>query len=133
DNIRQTYDTEINDLKHIIQLFDHTDPNEHMAEIVRLRKKIDELTANKPSTSSNLNTSSNNKQSEDVTPKPTRPQAFAAPMTQEPAISRVAPMAPLTGRQIGVAIPMTASATPTTTSTPLWTNTASTTAETTTS
>ncbi|CAF0737724.1 unnamed protein product [Adineta steineri] len=133
DNIRQTYDTEINDLKHIIQLFDNTDPNEHMAEIVRLRKKIDELTANKPSTSSNLNTSSNNKQSEDVTPKPTRPQAFAAPMTQEPAISRVAPMAPLTGRQIGVAIPMTASATPTTTSTPLWTNTASTTAETTTS
>ncbi len=47
DNIRQTFETEINDLKHIIQLFDNTDPNEHMAEIVRLRKKIDELTANK--------------------------------------------------------------------------------------
>lgn len=47
DNIRQTYETELNDLKHIIQLFDNTDPNEHMAEIVRQRKKIDELTANK--------------------------------------------------------------------------------------
>ncbi len=47
DSIRQTYETELNDLKHIIQLFDNTDPNEHMAEVVRLRKKIDELTANK--------------------------------------------------------------------------------------
>jgi hypothetical protein len=47
DSIRQTYETEINDLKQIIQLFDTTDPNEHMTEIVRLRKKIDELTANK--------------------------------------------------------------------------------------
>ncbi len=47
ENIRQTYETEINDLKQIIQLFDNTDSNEHMAEIVRLRKKIDELTANK--------------------------------------------------------------------------------------
>jgi hypothetical protein len=47
DSIRQTYETEINDFKHIIQLFDTTDPNEHMTEIVRLRKKIDELTANK--------------------------------------------------------------------------------------
>lgn len=36
-------------------------------------------------------------------------------------ISRVVPMAPATGRQIGVATPMTASATATTTSTPLWT------------
>ena len=35
-------------------------------------------------------------------------------------------MAPLTGRQIGVAIPMTASTTPTTTSTPLWTATTTT-------
>ncbi len=49
DSIRQIFETEVNDLKHIIQLFDNTDPNEHMAEIVRLRKKIDELTANKVS------------------------------------------------------------------------------------
>jgi hypothetical protein len=35
-------------------------------------------------------------------------------------------MAPLTGRQIGVAIPMTASSTPTTTSAPLWTATTTT-------
>ncbi len=35
-------------------------------------------------------------------------------------------MAPSTGRQIGVAIPMTASATATTTSTPLWTGGAAT-------
>lgn len=47
DSIRQTYETELNDLKHIIQLFDSTDPNEQMAEIGRLRKKIDELIANK--------------------------------------------------------------------------------------
>lgn len=47
ESIRQTYETEINDLKHIIQLFDNTDSNEHMNEIVRLRKKIDELAANK--------------------------------------------------------------------------------------
>jgi len=47
DSIRQTYETELNDLKHIIQLFDNTDPNEPMAEVVRLRKKIDELTTNK--------------------------------------------------------------------------------------
>ena len=45
ESIRQTYETEINDLKHIIQLFDNTDSNEHMNEIVRLRKKIDELAA----------------------------------------------------------------------------------------
>lgn len=44
DNIRQTYETELNEYKHIIQLFDNTDPNEHMTEILRLRKKIDELT-----------------------------------------------------------------------------------------
>jgi len=31
-------------------------------------------------------------------------------------------MAPSTGRQIGVAIPMTAAATPTTSTTPLWTS-----------
>lgn len=44
-------------------------------------------------------------------------------------ISRVVPMAPATGRQIGVATPMTASTTATTTSTPLWTaGTAATTA-----
>lgn len=47
ENIRQTYETEIHDLKHIIQLFDNIDSNEQMTEIVRLRKKIDELTANK--------------------------------------------------------------------------------------
>jgi myosin heavy subunit len=117
DNIRQTYETELNDLKHVIQLFDSTDTNEHMAEILRLRKRIDELTANK----STSIPSSTTKQSEDVTPKPVRPQAFASHTTQEPAISRVAPMAPATGRQIGVATPMTASVTPTTTSTPLWT------------
>ncbi|UJR31736.1 hypothetical protein I4U23_019216 [Adineta vaga] len=124
DSIRQTYETELNELQHIIHLFDTTDSSEHMAEIIRLRKKIEELTANKPTTSSSMITSSTTKQSEDVTPKPTRPQAFAAPMTQDqPAISRVAPMAPATGRQIGVAIPMTASATSTVTSAPLWTTT----------
>ena len=53
-------------------------------------------------------------------------------MNREPVISRVAPMAPATGRQIGVAIPMTAPTTSTTTSTPLWTAGASSTAETTT-
>jgi hypothetical protein len=42
-------------------------------------------------------------------------------INREPAISRVAPMAPASGRQIGVAIPMTAPTTSTTTSTPLWT------------
>jgi hypothetical protein len=47
DSIRQTYETEINDLKHILQLFDNTDSNEHMAEILRLRKKLDELITNK--------------------------------------------------------------------------------------
>jgi hypothetical protein len=35
-----------------------------------------------PSTSATSITSSTTKQSEDVTPKPVRPQAFAAPMTQ---------------------------------------------------
>ena len=40
---------------------------------------------------------------------------------REPVISRVAPMAPGTGRRIGVAIPITASTTPTTSSVPLWT------------
>lgn len=47
ESIRQTYETEINDLKHIVQLFDNTDSNEQMSEIVRLRKKIEELTNNK--------------------------------------------------------------------------------------
>jgi hypothetical protein len=47
DSIRQKYETEINDLKHILQLFDNTDSNEHMAEILRLRKKLDELITNK--------------------------------------------------------------------------------------
>jgi len=42
-------------------------------------------------------------------------------INRDPVISRVAPMAPSTGRQIGVAIPMTAPPTSTTTSTPLWT------------
>ncbi|CAF4965323.1 unnamed protein product, partial [Rotaria sp. Silwood1] len=121
ESIRQTYETEINDLKHIIQLFDNIDSNEHMAEILRLRKKIEELTTNKSSTSSNSMTSSTTKQSEDVTSKSVRPQAYASPMTQEPVISRVVPMAPSSGRQIGVAIPMTASATSTTTSASLWT------------
>lgn len=86
--------------------------------------------------------STTSKQSEDVTSKTGRPQAFAAPMTQfvfqiilyfnhflikysfvnrEPVISRVAPMAPSSGRQIGVATPMTASNTSTTTSASLWT------------
>ncbi|CAF2975367.1 unnamed protein product [Rotaria sp. Silwood2] len=121
ESIRQIYEAEINDLKHIIQLFDNIDSNEHMAEILRLRKRIDELTTNKSSTSSSSNTSSTTKQSEDVTSKSLRPQAFAAPMTQEPVISRVVPMAPSSGRQIGVAIPMTASTTSTTTSASLWT------------
>ncbi|CAF3478243.1 unnamed protein product [Rotaria socialis] len=127
DNIRQAYETEINDLKHIIQLFDNIDSNEHMAEIVRLRKKIEELTApNKSSTIMSTITISTSKQSEDVSSKAARPQAFASPMTQEPVISRVAPMAPSSGRQIGVAIPMTASATSTTTSASLWTGTTTT-------
>ncbi|CAF3987060.1 unnamed protein product, partial [Rotaria sordida] len=121
DSIRQTYETEINDLKHIIQLFDTIDSNEHMAEILRLKKKIEELTTNKSSTSSSSITSSTTKQSDDVTSKSVRPQAYASPMTQEPVISRVVPMAPSSGRQIGVAIPMTASATSTTTSASLWT------------
>lgn len=43
-------------------------------------------------------------------------------MTQDSVITRVAPIAPGTGRQIGVAIPMTASSTPTTSSAPLWTD-----------
>ena len=47
ESIRQTYETEINDLKLIIQLFDSTDSNEQMSEIVRLRKKIEELASNK--------------------------------------------------------------------------------------
>jgi len=138
ENIRQTYETEINDLKHILQLFECVDVNEHLAEILRLRKRVDELLSNKmivqPTTSTatptttttttNINTGSSttSKTSEDVTPKATRPSAFASPMTQEPAISRVAPIAPATGRQIGVAIPMTASSTPTTSSAPLWTD-----------
>ncbi|CAF5072438.1 unnamed protein product, partial [Rotaria magnacalcarata] len=127
DNIRQAYETEINDLKHIIQLFDNIDSNEHMAEIVRLRKQIDALTAtNKSLASSSIITTSTNKQSEDATSKTVRPQAFASPMTQEPVISRVVPMAPSSGRQIGVAIPMTASATSTTTSASLWTGTTTT-------
>jgi hypothetical protein len=37
-------------------------------------------------------------------------------------ISRVVPMAPASGRQIGVAIPMTASTASTTTSAPQWTS-----------
>ncbi|CAF1152906.1 unnamed protein product [Adineta ricciae] len=126
DSIRQTYEYEINDLKNIIQLFDNTDSNEHMAEIVRLRKRVDELLANKPAPSSSAVASSTAKQSEDVTPKPARPQAIAAPMTQDPpAISRVAPMAPATGRQIGVAIPMTAPVTSAVTTAPMWTTAAS--------
>jgi hypothetical protein len=47
---------------------------------------------------------------------------FNISINREPVISRVAPMAPSTGRQIGVAIPMTAAATPTTSTTPLWTS-----------
>jgi hypothetical protein len=42
-------------------------------------------------------------------------------INREPVISRVVPMAPASGRQIGVAIPMTASNTSATTSAPLWT------------
>jgi hypothetical protein len=42
---------------------------------------------------------------------------------REPVISRVVPMAPASGRQIGVATPMTASNTATTSSAPLWTTT----------
>ncbi|CAF4571879.1 unnamed protein product [Rotaria sp. Silwood2] len=121
ESIRQIYEAEINDLKHIIQLFDNIDSNEHMAEILRLRKRIDELTTNKSSTSSSSNTSSTTKQSEDVTSKSLRPQAFTASLPEEPVISRVVPMAPSSGRQIGVAIPMTASTTSTTTSASLWT------------
>lgn len=103
-----------------------------MTEILRLRKKIEDLQAN---------TKSSTTLSEDVTLKPpVRPQGFAPHTTQfvsifcfkfyfikysftyrEPVISRVVPMAPATGRQIGVATPMTASTTATTTSTPLWT------------
>ena len=156
DSIRQTYETEVNDLKQILSLFDSTDSNEQMAEVLRLRKRVDELLANKvtrtsvsdfcsssdddvlqPATTSSSSISTT-KSSEDAIPKTARPQAFASPMTQyvlvhwsgtdftniphnrEPAISRVAPMAPATGRQIGVAIPMTASSTPTTTSAPSW-------------
>lgn len=132
DSIRQTFEAEINDLKQIIQLFDSADPNEQMTEILRLKKKIEDIQAAKPATTA----------SEDVIPKPARPQAFAPHTTQfvlflehpilkyilvfltinrEPVISRVVPMAPATGRQIGVATPMTASTTATTTSAPLWT------------
>lgn len=47
ENIRQTYETETNDLRQILQLFDSIDSNEHMAEILRLRKRVDELLASK--------------------------------------------------------------------------------------
>ena len=47
ENIRQTYESEINDFRHILQLFECVDVNEHMAEILRLRKRVDELTAAK--------------------------------------------------------------------------------------
>ncbi len=43
-------------------------------------------------------------------------------INREPVISRVVPMAPASGRQIGVAIPMTASTASTTTSAPQWTS-----------
>lgn len=47
DSIRQTYETEVNDLKQILSLFDSTDANEQMTEVLRLRKRVDELLANK--------------------------------------------------------------------------------------
>ena len=47
DSIRQIYEVEINELKKILQLFDSANSNESIAEILRLRKKIDELSANK--------------------------------------------------------------------------------------
>ena len=47
DSIRQTYETEVNDLKQILSLFDTTDANEQMTEVLRLRKRVDELLANK--------------------------------------------------------------------------------------
>ncbi|CAF1364827.1 unnamed protein product, partial [Didymodactylos carnosus] len=113
DNIRQTYETEIQDLKYTLQLFENIDASEQMNEIIKLRKKIEELTNNNKATSS-TSTILPTKQSEDVVPKQ-KPQAIASPITQkchfiyrDPSVSRIAPIIAQQLRQIGVIQPITA-------------------------
>ena len=54
ESIRQAYQTDIDDYKHIIKLFDDSDNNEQMGEILRLRKRLDDLLANKVIQSSSI-------------------------------------------------------------------------------
>jgi hypothetical protein len=47
NSIRQAHETEVNDFKHILQLFGSTNENEQLSEILRLRKRVEELQTNK--------------------------------------------------------------------------------------